>query len=344
MTVPVIAFFNNKGGVGKTSLVYHLAWMYAEQGKRVLAADLDPQANLTAVFLAEERLAELLWHEAEPEDLKTIYGAINPLRRGIGDVTVPHIEEVDDRIGLLAGDLQLSIFEDNLATDWAKCLDRDERAFRVQSAFWRVMQKGASAFEAAFVLVDLGPNLGSINRAALIASDYVVVPLAPDLFSLQGLRNLGPRLRTWRAEWNERLLRNPDPSLPLPSGSIEPIGYVVMQPIMRLDRPIRAYQYWIERIPKDYAEYVLGRAEQPDSVEDDPNRLAIIKHYQSLVPMAQEARKPMFKLKPADGALGSHMHAVQSAYRDFKTLADQICARLQPTVEVESKAAADDRP
>ena len=46
-----IAFFNNEGGVGKTSLVYHLAWMYADLGLSVLAADLDPQANLTTMFL-----------------------------------------------------------------------------------------------------------------------------------------------------------------------------------------------------------------------------------------------------------------------------------------------------
>ena len=46
-----LAFFNNKGGVGKTSLVYHLAWMFADHGIPVLAADLDPQANLTAMFL-----------------------------------------------------------------------------------------------------------------------------------------------------------------------------------------------------------------------------------------------------------------------------------------------------
>ena len=59
MSVPLIAFFNNKGGVGKTSLVYHLAWMYADLGFRVVAADLDPQANLTAAFLDEDRLAEL---------------------------------------------------------------------------------------------------------------------------------------------------------------------------------------------------------------------------------------------------------------------------------------------
>ena len=40
-----IAFFNNKGGVGKTSLVFHLAWMFSELDYRVVAADFDPQAN-----------------------------------------------------------------------------------------------------------------------------------------------------------------------------------------------------------------------------------------------------------------------------------------------------------
>jgi chromosome partitioning protein len=68
MTAPVITFFNNKGGVGKTSLVYHIAWMLADLGHRVLAADLDPQANLTSAFLDEAEV-ELLWEvpvTAEP--------------------------------------------------------------------------------------------------------------------------------------------------------------------------------------------------------------------------------------------------------------------------------------
>ncbi|MDO8630071.1 MAG: ParA family protein, partial [Phycisphaerales bacterium] len=55
-----ITFFNNKGGVGKTSMVYHLAWMFRELGYRVIAVDLDPQSNLTSAFLDEETL-EQLW-------------------------------------------------------------------------------------------------------------------------------------------------------------------------------------------------------------------------------------------------------------------------------------------
>ncbi len=71
-----IAFFNNKGGVGKTTLVYHLACMIADRGETVLAVDLDPQANLTSMFLTEDEL-ELLWPDGEHP--KTIFGALRPV-------------------------------------------------------------------------------------------------------------------------------------------------------------------------------------------------------------------------------------------------------------------------
>jgi chromosome partitioning protein len=59
--VKTIAFFNNKGGVGKTTLVYHLAWMFNEMGIDVVAMDLDPQANLTSAFFDESRQLDLWW-------------------------------------------------------------------------------------------------------------------------------------------------------------------------------------------------------------------------------------------------------------------------------------------
>ncbi len=68
-----IAFFNNKGGVGKTSLVYHLAYMFADLGHHVLAADFDPQANLTSMFLDEDSIEALLPASGLP---KTVLGII----------------------------------------------------------------------------------------------------------------------------------------------------------------------------------------------------------------------------------------------------------------------------
>lgn len=110
---------------------------------------------------------------------------------------------------------------------------------------------------------------------------------------------------------------------------MRPIGYIVMQHAVRLDRPVKAYGRWMQRIPAVYATAVVG--ENPTSTEtvidDDPNCLASLKHYRSLMPLAQEARKSMFALKPADGAIGGHTSAVQGCYRDFRALAKTVAAR-----------------
>ncbi|HBH28488.1 MAG: ParA family protein [Desulfofustis sp. PB-SRB1] len=324
MSIPVVAFFNNKGGVGKTSMVYHLAWMFADHDIGVVAADLDPQANLTAWFLDDERLEEIVLRDGHP---KTIFGAVQPLKRGTGDIKAPHVEEISDYLGVVPGDMALSTFEDQLSEVWPKCLDRDERSFRVMSAFWRVVQQAADTRNAAIILVDLGPNLGAINRAALISSDFVVIPLGPDLFSIQGLRNLGPALHQWRREWQERVERNPVADLRLPAGRIEPLGYVVLRHSIRLDRPVKAFERWIATIPGTYREVVLD-VRPTDEIQpaNDPHCIARLKDYRALMPLAQEARKPMFLLKAADGALGAHTYAVTDAYHDFKEMAKKIAA------------------
>ena len=328
MTAPIIAFFNNKGGVGKTSLVYHLAWMYFDLGLRVVAADLDPQANLTAAFLDEDRLEEV-WESNNTHSYNTVFRCVRPLLSGVGDIANPSLEKIEDGLSLLIGDLQLSGFEDELSSQWSDCLDRKERAFRVISAFWRVLSQAASSNDADVVLVDLGPNLGAINRAALTASDYVVVPLSPDLFSLQGLKNLGPTVRRWREEWQERIPKNPAPDLALPKGKMQPVGYVILQRGVRFDRPVKAFQRWIERIPHIYNSEVVQEQDEALTPSSDPNRLALLRHYQSLMPMAQESHKPIFHLKPADGAIGAHIYAVKDVYKDFKELAQKVADRTE---------------
>jgi hypothetical protein len=148
--------------------------------------------------------------------------------------------------------------------------------------------------------MDIGPNLGAINRAGLIAADFLVVPLAPDLFSLQALRNLGPSVQKWRVDWKSRFSQNPELSLTLPPGDMKPIGYIVMQHVVRLDRPVQAYGRWMNRIPGEYAQAFLENSAPPG----EEHQIAQLKNFRSLIPMAQEARKPIFHLKPADGALG----------------------------------------
>lgn len=330
-----VAFFNNKGGVGKTSLVYHLAWMYADLGLSVVAADFDPQANLTSMFLNETKL-ESLWEEGDHG--RTVYGAFRPLLAGTGDIARPHTVEISPGLALLVGDLALSRAEDDLSSEWPGCMDGKERSFRVISALWRLAVLASERNLADLVLIDVGPNLGALNRSALVAAEEVVIPLAPDLFSMQGLRNLGPTLRDWRNEWQDRLGRASvfSDTLHLPPASMNPTGYVVLQHAVRLDRPVKAYGKWMQRIPSEYREAILqeGVESNGTSTDNDPHCLRNLKHYRSLMPLAQEARKPIFFLKAADGAIGGHLQSVQDCYLDFRSLAVRIADRVGLTLPV----------
>lgn len=334
MSAPVLTFFNNKGGVGKTSLIYHLAWMFASLRKRVVIIDLDPQANLTAAFLDEDQI-EALWSEQTKGS--TIFQCVKPLT-AIGDIAEPVLQKITTDLYLLPGDIALSGYEDALSSEWPNSMGDNNlyRPMRILSSFWQVMQMAASKIEADIILVDIGPNLGAINRSVLIATDYVAIPLGADLFSLQGLKNLGPTLRTWRSLWQKRLDNWSNSAeaagyadFRLPQGKMEPVGYLCQQHSVRLDRPVKAYDKWVQRIPQIYRQFVLNDP-TPVTVEQESDEycLATIKHYRSLIPMAQELRKPVFNLTSSDGAIGAHASAVQGAKKDFKLLAERIADRI----------------
>lgn len=319
-----IAFFNNKGGVGKTSLIYHLAWMYAELGCRVLLADLDPQSNLTSMCFKDEELERI--YEADRPD--TMHTAVEPLKRGLGDLRFFDPLPVADRLAIVPGDLLLSEFEDELSANWPYCLDGKERAFRVTSAFHRVIEDAGRRHRAEIALIDVGPTFGALNRAALLAADFIVIPVAPDLFSVRGLQNVGGRLKSWRREWQDRLQRMPDLDFAPASGGMRPLGYIVSRHTKFADGVVRAFQKWIEKIPSAYRKSV-----DDPPVLDGELSLGQLKDYRSLIAMAQEARKPMFKLKPGDGAIGGHQGAVSAAYEDFERLAGVIAGRIDLSID-----------
>lgn len=229
MSAPVLTLFNNKSGVGKTSLIYHLAWMFASLGKRVVVVDLDPQATLKAAFLDEEKIAAL-WngHEAG----STIFQCVSRVAE-TGEIVKPQLRSISANLFMLPGDVALAGFEESLSSAWqesSRGTDR-ETPMRLLSAFWQVMQLAADEVQSDIVLVESGSNLGAINRSVLIATDCVVIPLGADLFSLKGLEILGPTLGRWRGAWSRRLDQWNDSAehegysgFRLPQGRMQPVG------------------------------------------------------------------------------------------------------------------------
>lgn len=316
----IITFFNSKGGVGKTTTLYHIAWMLSELGIKTIAVDLDPQSNLTSMCLADEKL-ESIYEGNKPV---TILDALTPIVNG--DPAPPvHIEPINDYLGLILGNPALSTFEDTLSNAWLKCLNRDAYAFKITSIFSTIIHQAAQRSNAEVVLVDVGPNLGAINRAVTISSDYLITPVTSDVFSLLEIKSVGHTLRLWKEQWQQRKALKPENlTIDIPEHTVTPAGYVIMQYSAKEGQPTQSYLKWANRIPNVYNEFVLGNANSHVSVNNDTHCIGLLKHFRSLAPMSMEVHKPIFLLKPADGAIGAHLYAVQKAYDEFKALTESI--------------------
>ncbi|MCX8481567.1 MAG: AAA family ATPase [Sediminibacterium sp.] len=315
-----IIFFNNTGGVGKTTTVYHVSWMLSEMGIKTIAMDLDPQSNLTSMFLTTERLEEIYENNLPI----TILDSINPVVSGDPYQSI-HIEKMNDNLGLILGNLSLSVFEDKLSDAWLKSLSSDSYSFKLTSIFNTIINDAVLKFNAEIVLIDVGPNLGAINRAVTLGSDYIVMPVSSDLFALQGIKNVGQTLKIWKKDWDDRLARKPENvSFEIPSKKSKPVGYIIMQYSAKDSKPVQSYLRWANRIPAVFASSVLGNNSEVISVENDKYCIALLKHFRSLAPMSMESHKPIFHLKPADGAIGAHTFAVEKSYEEFKLLTEKI--------------------
>ena len=163
----------------------------------------------------------------------------------------------------------------------------------------------------------------------------MIIPLSADLFAIRGLQNVGPKLALWRNDWHERREKAPSGlDFNLPEGKMRPLGYVVSRFSVLAGGSVWAFQKWLDRAPATYRAAIEGgKLPRGVGIENDDRRLARMKDYRSLMPMAQEARKPMFLLKPADGAIGGHQAAVSACYEDFRRLTQTIMTKAGLAVE-----------
>jgi chromosome partitioning protein len=100
------------------------------------------------------------------------------------------------------------------------------------------------------VLVDIGPNLGALNRAVLLGCDYFIVPLIPDLFSLRGLTNLGKSFKKWMEDWEAAVSRfPPNRRFVIQNGKPAFAGYVTGRFNIYRKRKTKAWDNWDSQIP-----------------------------------------------------------------------------------------------
>ena len=331
-----IAFFNHKGGVGKTTMLFNIAIEMGRLGKRVLMVDFDAQANLTAIALNDKKLEALY---APGADGMTVAHAFAPLVSGAGDVAVPDSIEVrKDQVWILPGDITLSAFEEILPSSWTEALAGTERGFRITSAPYRLWSEVAEDLNIDYVFLDLGPNVGPMNRAVLIGADYLVVPMASDLFSLRALPSVGQSLKTWVGQWHTANAHPVAKSLPFATQAGHPklLGYVSQQFNVYRGDPTQAFQNWIKRTPalvekgllSPLREYPDGKGGTlADPADQTEVEIGTLKNYHSLVPHAQSLRQAIFEMEQDEIILGNQLKRARDSEVEFRELAEQIIER-----------------
>ncbi|WLG31925.1 MULTISPECIES: ParA family protein [Pseudomonas] len=331
----IISVFNNKGGVGKTTYIYHIAHLLERKGKTVLLVDLDSQCNLSAYCLSDVDL-EKSWR---PDRGNSIWNAIERVYSGLGDIrqrqptwlNKAYAGGTYQNLYLIPGDVLLSSYEDRLGDTWSSARGGDPLSLRVQSAIYRYILWCAHAVNADVVLMDLGPNLGSLNRAVLAASDYFVVPVSPDLFSIRGTENLGSKLEIWRAGWDQCNMNNVAHGIQLPAGRPAFLGYVKQQHNIRANATgmTRGWNIFGSQIEGAVQANIVAKLDPLGQVfhwSDGNFDLGGIPNLHSLIPYSQDARKPIYDCTGADGLTGAHISTARDSVGHFTPIVDTLLA------------------
>ena len=178
----IISVINQKGGVGKTTTVINLAAGLAEQEKKVLVIDLDPQGNATTGL----GLSNL------ENSTDTIYGVLN------GTKTIPDVIRKTEfkNLDMITSNVDLSGLEVETADD-------NMRAFILKRELTLYLNDSSATYD--YVLIDCPPSLSLLTVMALVSSHSLLVPLQTEFFALEGLTQLMKTIERIKVNLNPEL-------------------------------------------------------------------------------------------------------------------------------------------
>lgn len=320
-----IAFFNHKGGVGKTTLTFNVAAALASLGKNILLVDSDPQCNLSSYIIEDHVLDDLLDH-SDTQKGKTIWSALKPLAEGTGGIRVVRPFERMENLHILPGDIQLSLFEQELTHFWGECFQRKARGLNGTTALSSLVSAVVQKLDINFVFYDSGPNIGPLNRVILLDCDYFIIPAACDLFSIRALKTLGQTLKHWIQDWETIYNLAPDPSS-LFKGRPKLLGYIPQKFRIYGGQITTGYSQYLSKLEKHIHDDVIAVLRKIDPSLAKPsasqNKLGQVRDFSSLASKSQNLGVPIHEVTSGPANL------ISDAEKSFMAIAKKIVNRTR---------------
>lgn len=340
-----ISLFNHKGGVSKTTTAFNLGWMLAAKGKKVLLADCDPQCNLTGMVLGFKGT----------DDFSAIYesGGVHNIRDGLAPafesrpapiepvtcepiVGQPNMFLIPGHIGLAEYEVTLGIAQElsgSLIT-----------LQNLPGSLHHLFQLTAKKYTSDYIIVDMSPSLGSINQNLLMTSDFFLVPMAPDYFSVMAIDSLASVLPKWKAWAKQAQGISVLQKATYPFPVVEPkfLGTVIQKYRIREGlTPSAAFQKWINDIEEGVQKKLIPALQGCGMLmpEDAYKSIRLplgkpllqMSDFNSLIALSQKHKVPVFALSDHQleqtGVVLERTKKSMHNFRDlFAEAADRIIA------------------
>ena len=348
----IISLFNNKGGVGKSTLCYHLGCALGEMGKKVLLVDLDPQCNLTISAMDEEKL-HAIWKEEDDyiddfeaaiktdgldsilEKPRSIHFLLKPAEDGLDELSeLPPTVNVNSNVSLIPGRLSLHKYENKLSERWSGLYQSDNLSIRTIINIRRICEKYNSIKNYDYILIDTSPSLGILNKVIISTVDGFLIPALPDMFSMYGIRNIGNSLEQWQNEFNTiyQLISN-EKRKKFPQKFVQFLGYTIYN-AKKQSKNLNPYDLaqahysYVEAMPSIIDEFIGGVAVMY-SHNTFPSVAQALKCPMWLVPetYAEYERRGLHTLveKPNSG----HYRKYKETLEEYITFAEDLLLRTE---------------
>lgn len=298
----IVALYNNKGGVSKTTTLFNLAAYLARNGKKVLIADCDPQCNATELFIASDSI-----YEDPTKDLPgtSIYQALLPRFEGeIGRVEAQHIilapSSRYENLWLLRGDFEFSKAESYLSYASSVAITENMHEKNNYLALYRLLHDLGELHEFDYILCDVGPSTGAITMMTLLACDGYFIPLTPDRFCYQAVKVLATVVRSWISRHEEVARSFPPFKMPAFPGRPLFLGAIMQSfKIHGPAGPKASYQKWqdliLQRITSEF--FDGDSLPRSQSLPIENCIVARIRDLGQLVPTAQMFGRAIFDIE-----------------------------------------------